>query len=408
MTFAENGQRQGYAETLPFKKPRLESIDLLRGIVIVFMALDHTRDYFHNDAFFFSPEDLSKTNVILFFTRWITHFCAPVFVLLAGMSAYLHGARTGKKELAYFLLTRGLWLVFVELFIVSLFRSFNPTYPFFNLQVIWAIGVSMLFLSAMIYLQRYWILAIGILLVAGHNLLDNVHVAGNSGLSFTWSLLHDPRSFQLGNITLRIGYPLLPWIGIMALGYCLGSLYDSGFNGVKRRTLLLVLGIASILLFVCLRIGNFYGDPSPWNGQDSFVFGVLSFMNVTKYPPSLLYCLLLLGPALFFLSVAERPLNRLTRIMIVFGRVPMFFYLAHILLIHMLAVPGVMIQGREWTDMVLNTTVLSAPSLKGYGFDLPVVYAIWVLVLLLLYPLCKKFGVYKRAHQSKKKWLNYL
>lgn len=408
MVFAEDTKSVRHGDVTTAARSRLASIDLLRGIVIILMALDHTRDYFHYSAFFFSPEDVAKTNGILFITRWITHFCAPVFVLLAGTSAYLNGARSGKKQLSYFLVTRGLWLVFVELFIVSLFRSFNFSYPYFNLQVIWALGISMVILSAMIYLKRAVILIVGTVLLAGHNLLDGVHVGGTGVANFIWSLLHEPRSYHFGSVTFRIGYPLLPWIGIMAIGYCIGSLYEQRFDPLKRKKILCYIGCGCILLFICLRIGNVYGDPSPWQVQTEFSFSLISFMNVTKYPPSLLYSLILLGPALIFLSVAEKPLTAITRAVVVFGRVPMFFYLAHILLIHLLAVIGVVIQGRPWTDMVLNTVVLNAPSLKGYGFSLPVVYLVWILVIVLLYPLCKRFGIYKRQHQSTKKWLNYL
>jgi uncharacterized membrane protein len=387
---------------------RIESIDLLRGLVMIIMALDHIRGYFHNSAFLYSPEDLTQTNVILFFTRWITHFCAPVFVFLAGTSAYLYGAKRTRKELSFFLFTRGLWLVFAELSIVTLFWTFNPSFHFLNLQVIWAIGIGMIVLSAMIYMNRRLILLTGILLIAGHNLLDNVHVPGGGILSFFWAALHDPKYFTLGNAVLHVHYPLLPWIGIMAIGYCFGSLYASSYDPEKRRKMLLSFGFGSILLFVILRSGNFYGDAAHWSIQKNAIFSFLSFLNVSKYPPSLLYILVTLGPALVFLALTEKPLNVLTQKITVFGRVPMFYYLTHLFLIHLFAIIGAVIAGYKWSDMILTSLVNRQPELKGYGFDLIVVYIIWIALILILYPFCKWFDHYKRTHQSVKWWLSYL
>lgn len=385
------------------KPKRLASIDLLRGIVMIIMALDHVRDYFHNSAFLFNPEDLSKTTVPLFFTRWITHYCAPVFVLLAGVSANLYGATKSRKELSFFLLTRGLWLVLVELFVVSLFRTFNPHYQYQSLQVIWAIGISMMVLSAMIYANWYVILVTGIVLVAAHNLLDNIHLH-----SFFWALLHEKGYFTFGKLVIHVHYPLLPWIGLLLLGYCLGNIYKRGYEPARRKKVLLGIGLGAVALFILLRLGNVYGDAAHWSVQKNAAFSILSFLNVTKYPPSLLYILMAIGPGLIFLALAEQPLNGWTGKIAVFGRVPMFYYLAHILLIHVLACIGVLIQGHPLGDMVLTSSVQSKPALKGYGFDLSVVYGIWVLVLIILYPICKWFDHYKRRYQSTRRWLSYL
>ena len=401
-----NLSRQPRPEAIKIK--RFESIDLLRGIVMIIMALDHTRDYFHNSAFLYSPEDLTQTNVPLFFTRWITHYCAPVFVFLAGISAYLTGRKKSRRELSFFLWTRGVWLILIELFIISLFRTFNPSYIFNNLQVIWAIGVSMIVLSAIIYTNRQFILFTGIVLIAAHNLLDTVHVPGNGMGSILWSLLHDPGSFRFGRFILSVRYPALPWIGIMLVGYYLGGLYAPGFNPVKRKNLLLSLGIGAMILFIMLRSGNFYGDAAHWSTQKNTIFSLLSFLNVTKYPPSLLYTLVTLGPALIFLALAERPLHAFSEKIMVFGRVPMFFYLAHILLIHLLAVPGAVIAGYKASDMILATGVNVAPQLKGYGFNLLTVYIIWIGLILLLYPFCKWFDCYKKENVSRNRWLSYL
>lgn len=392
-----------------FVKPRrIESIDLLRGIVMIIMALDHVRDYFHNSAFIYTPTDLLQTTIATFFTRWITHFCAPVFVFLAGISAKLYGAKKSKPALSFFLFTRGLWLVIAELFIVTLEWTFNPSYPFFNLQVLWATGISMMLLSLMIYMNKYLIFVTGILLIAGHNLLDNVHVSGNGIASFLWALLHEPGYFTFGNFSFSVRYPVLPWIGVIAIGYASGSLYNPFNDAEKRQKILSLSGYAAIILFIILRLSNYYGDAANWSLQKNIVFSLLSFLNVTKYPPSLLYILMTLGPAFIFLSLAEKPLNKLTSKIAVFGRVPMFYYLLHIFLIHLFAIIAVTISGRKWTDMILSTRVNAAPQLKGYGFNLPTVYFIWIITVISLYPLCKWFDKYKRANQTTKWWLSYL
>jgi len=389
------------------KTIRVQSIDLLRGVVMIIMALDHVRDYFHYDAFLHSPTDLSKTSATLFFTRFITHYCAPVFVFLAGTSAFLSGTKKSKKELSSFLFTRGLWLVFAELFILSLFKTFNPSYAYLNLQVIWAIGLSMIVLSGLIYMKTSYILVLGIALVLGHNLLDNVHVSGNGFASFLWAVLHEQKSFQIGYISIFVNYPVMPWIGVMALGYCCGSLYTNGFDEKRRRKSLLFIGIGAIVLFIALRANNFYGDAASWSSQRNMLYSFLSFINVTKYPPSLLYSLITLGPALIFLSVSERPIKSLGKKIIVFGNVPMFYYMAHLLFIHILASIAALMTGYP-EMLMLNTSVLNTTALKGYGFNLVEVYIIWVTIIFFLYPFCKWFGQNKRANQSKYWWLSYL
>ena len=372
------------------------------------MALDHVRDYFHADAFLYSPTDLGKTSVPLFFTRWITHFCAPIFVFLAGISACLYGAKKGRKALAIFLLTRGLWLVFVEIFIINLLRTFNLSYPFINLQVIWVIGISMMVLAGLIYLGRLVILFIGGILLMGHNLLDGVHVQGNGGGAIVWALLHDPGVFRFGHMVLSVKYPLLPWIGIISIGYFVGTYYLPQYNQAERKARLLLFGFGSIALFLLLRTANCYGDPAHWSPQATFVFSCLSFFNVTKYPPSLLYTWMTLGPAMIFLALAEMEPGKLGGRVIVFGRTAMFYYLAHILLIHLLALIGVVVSGYSLGSMITHGAINDMPELKGYGFPLIVVYLVWLGLLLLLYPLCRWFDRYKRANQATKWWLSYL
>lgn len=390
--------------SIPIKNHRVATIDFLRGTVMIIMALDHVRDYFHADAFLYQPTDLSQTTAILFFTRWITHYCAPVFVFLAGLSAYLYGSNKNKRELSAYLLSRGIWLVFAELFLVTLGWTFNPTYPFLNLQVIWAIGISMIFLSAMIYMKPVSILVTGLILIGFHNLFDNVHLAGN----LAWGLLHDPGDFAVGNLIISVHYPVIPWIGIMAVGYSFGKFYTRDYDSKRRRTVLLITGAGSILLFIILRSGNFYGDASYWSVQQSGVFSVLSFLNVTKYPPSLLYILMTIGPALIFLSIAEQRLPKMTSKVAVLGRVPFFYYVLHIYLIHLFAFFGASILGYSWSTMILHDRVNRVPYLKGYGYSLAIVYVIWIAVVLLLYPLCKWFDRYKRAHRVNRPWLSYV
>jgi uncharacterized membrane protein len=392
------------------KRRRIESIDLLRGLVMIIMALDHVRDYFHYDAFQYSPTDLSHTSVFLFFTRFITHYCAPVFVFLAGISAHMYGSKRNKRELSFYLLKRGLWLVFAELFIITLGWTFNPTYPVFNLQVIWAIGISMIVLSAIIYLnlKRRYILVTAVLLIAAHNLLDNVHIQGNGLPDFIWSFLHEPADFVVGRFNIFVRYPVLPWIGIMMMGYCFGGLYHPDYDAVKRKKKLLYTGISAISLFIILRFLNFYGDAAQWSMQKNTMFSILSFLNVTKYPPSFLYTLVTLGPALIFLSLVEKPPNAVTEKLTVFGRVPFFYYVIHLYLIHLFAIIGAIISGYQWSDMILSNRVNRVAALRGYGFHLAIVYLIWLVVVVLLYPFCKRFDRYKRNNQAVKSWLTYL
>lgn len=402
------------------KKTRIESIDLLRGMVMIIMALDHVRDYFHRDAFLYDPTDLNKTNGFLFFTRLITHYCAPTFVFLSGISACLYGNRKTKRELSLFLLTRGIWLVLLEMFVVTLGSTFNPVYPAFNLQVIWAIGFSMITLSAIIHLHKKLILLLALLLIGGHNLLDNIHISGENFTSFIWHFLHEPGYFHYGHHIYSIRYPVLPWIGVITLGYYLGALYHPDADPELRKVTLISLGFGALSLFLLLRVVNGYGDAMHWSFQPIPILTVCSFFNVTKYPPSLQYILLTLGPAMIFLVFAERwqpafdqiipfkPLNALREKIAVFGRVPMFYYLTHIYLIHLLAIGGAVLQGYPASSLVLSGRVNQSTILKGYGYPLSIVYLVWAAVIILLYPLCRYYDRYKRDHIRQQWWLSYL
>ena len=390
-------------------KARIESIDLLRGFAIVIMALDHVRDYFHADYFLFDPTDMQQTNGALFFTRWITNFCAPVFLFLAGTSVFLIGERKTKRQLSAFLLKRGLWLMLLETVVINFAWSFNPTYPMFRLQVIWALGLSMVFMSALVYLPYKVILALGLIILFGHNLLDNIHATGNTLPDFLWGQLHERKRFAIGNRIIATGYPILPWLGIMALGYCFGAFYTKKVEAAFRKKYLVTLGVVAIALFIVLRGINRYGDMSPWMMQRTTILTICSFFNASKYPPSLMYTLMTLGPALIVLAFIEKPLNKLGKIIIVFGRVPLFFYILHLFLIHALATVAVVLSGRPWTDMIsiTNLNARDSPWLKGYGFNLGQTYLVWLLVVVLLYPLCKWYDRYKTNHKEKW-WLSYL
>jgi uncharacterized membrane protein len=374
---------------------------------MIIMALDHVRDYFHADAFLHNPTDLGNTNVILFFTRWITHFCAPVFVFLAGTSAFMVGNRKGKAGLSSFLLTRGLWLIFLEFTVINFSWFFNIHFSFIALTVIWGLATSMILLAGIIYLPFKAILLIGLTIVFGHNILDSFQVVGNSPLGEISAVLLRPYVFQLGHFTVFTGYPILPWAGVMFLGYCFGTLYSSSFDQEKRKKTLIQLGVSSILLFVVMRFINHYGDPSSWEGQRNFIFTILSFINLTKYPPSMFYILVTLGPAFLFLAFTEKISGKISSYVVSLGRVPMFYYITHIYLIHILALFAALATGYSLSDMTFTTWITDSPNLKGYGFNLFVVYLIWLAVVLSLYPFCLWYERYKANHKEKW-WLSYL
>jgi uncharacterized membrane protein len=386
---------------------RIVSIDLLRGLVMVIMALDHVRMYFGLGIWYSDPTNLAETTPLHFFTRWITHFCAPVFVLLAGTSAFLYGAKASNtKALSRFLLTRGVWLVFVELVIVNFAWTFDITYSYRILQVIWAIGISMIVLSGLVFLPTKGIAIFGFILVFGHNLLDPIKAYGAFPKDILWYVLHQDHAL-LGRTTISFHYPVLPWIGVMAIGYALGTLYTPAFNEARRRRSLLWMGIGATALFLVLRGFNLYGEPNPWAEQNSSVFTTLSFLNTTKYPPSLHFLLMTIGPALIFLSVSETWRNRITNPFLVFGKVPFFFYIFHLYLIHALAMLTLVFTGRNWHEYILSGTGIRSGALISFGFGLEAVYVIWILIVVALYPLCRWYQQYKENNPSKW-WLSYI
>ncbi|WP_184541918.1 DUF1624 domain-containing protein [Mucilaginibacter sp. FT3.2] len=389
-------------------KNRITSIDFLRGTIMIIMALDHVRDYLYSGSFLFDPLDLDKTSGILFFTRWITHFCAPIFMLLAGTSAFLIGQKKSKKDLSVFLVKRGLWLVFLEMVVVNFGWNFNITFPMFLFITIWALGISMIVLAALIHLPKKLILVLCIVVIFGHNLLDNVHVQGNNLAGFGWAFLHDQRPFFWHHEIFLLGYPIIPLVAIMPLGYCLGQLYVTGYAVEKRKKTLLIIGASAIVLFIALRFSNIYGDPVKWSVQKNAFFTFLSFIKVNKYPPSLLYVLMTLGAAFLFLAFTEKVQNAVVKVVSVYGRVPMFYYLIHIYIIHLIAlVTSALTPGQNWKIWILDQPIWFTTTLKGYGFSLPVAYLVWALIVIGLYPLCKRYDAYKQTHKEKW-WLSYL
>ena len=392
------------------KSTRIESIDILRGIVMIIMALDHVRDYTNTGYMFVDPTNLETTTPMLFFTRWITHFCAPIFVFLAGTSAFLYGSKKKSKNgLAKFLFTRGLWLVLIELTVVNFSWTFDISLSVHIFQVIWAIGICMIFLSALIYLPKKGLLALGVIILFGHNLLDGFTQQGAEPLSLLWYYTHQ-FNFQVineGQGMLAIAYPFLPWLGIIILGYCFGEFYQKSFNPKIRKRWLLRLGIGSITLFFILRFINVYGDLNPWSSQEDITYTILSFFNVTKYPPSLIYTLMTLGPAFLFLYGIESVKNRITNILIVFGRVPFFYYIIHLYLIHFIGMIGLVILGENWQELILTVDRFKSGYLFNVGFDLWVTYIVWFLVIVILYPICNRYMKYKLNNKDKW-WLSYL
>lgn len=370
---------------------------------MVIMALDHIRDYFHYTTFFFDPTDPTQSTLPIFFTRFITHFCAPIFSFLAGTSAYLAGKRKSKHELSGFLLKRGIWLVFIEMTVVNFAWYFDIYFKSPGLLVIWSLGISMIVLAALVHLSRNMILLFSLLLIAGHNFLDTVHFNGN----VWWAILHEFTIYPLSNdMVFAVGYPLIPWVAVMSLGYYVGAFYDKTYDAEKRKKLFTTTGVTALIAFAVLRYSTVYGDLNPYKDYGTLSKNLISFFNPTKYPPSLNYLLMTLGAAIIFLAATEKMKGKVVDFFSTFGRVPFFYYILHLYLIHGLALLAAEYTGFGWEMMILPCWVDMVSELKGYGFPLWVVYAIWMFVIALLYPLCKKFDRYKQAHKDKA-WLSY-
>ena len=378
---------------------RIDSIDLLRGVIMLLMALDHTRD-------FFGPGGMDVRNVAdpgLFLTRWITHFCAPLFIFLAGTSACLYGTRDRTVgEVSRFLLTRGLWLIVIEFTVVRLGWTFSVDLEFFAAQVIWALGACMVALAGLVYLPRWAIAAVALAMIGGHNLLDGIRAEQLGAASWLWTILHERGLLQLGTDTkLYVLYPLVPWIGVMAAGYALGPVFK--LAPAARRRWLLGLGAFTSAGFIVLRALNVYGDPAPWVAQDNGLATLLSFLNCEKYPPSLLYLAMTLGPGLLLLAAFEHARGWLADAITTYGRVPFFYYVLHIFVIHALAVAF------AWLTVGHAAWLFGGPPIAkppNYGLSLPGVYLVWLLVILVLYPACRWFSSIKQRRREW--WWSYL
>jgi uncharacterized membrane protein len=385
----------------PSPRSRLDSIDLVRGLIMIVMALDHTREFFGIPGQ--NPTALGTATAALFFTRWITYICAPVFFLLTGTGAYLSLRRHSPGELSRFLVTRGLWLIFLELVLVRcLAYQFNADYRVTMLVVLWALGWAMIVLAALVRLPASLVITFGVVLIAGHNLFDRVRSAHP-----IWAILHAPGFvWNTPEHVVFVAYPLVPWIGVTALGFALGRIY--GWDAARRRAYLLRLGVALTLAFVAVRALDGYGDPSRWTHQKTALFTVLSFLNTTKYPPSLSFLLMTLGPALLLLWAVDRRTPAVLRPALVIGRVPLFYYLLHFFVIHLVAVVVCFLRYgsahwmRESPDLA-NYPFTPPP---GWGYSLPVVYLIWACIVAGIYPLCRWFAAVKQRRSDP--WLSYL
>ena len=388
-------------------KPRVASVDALRGVVMIIMALDHTREYFHSGAMQFNAEDLSRTTAAIFLTRWITHICAPVFMFTAGLGAFFWMARgRTRRQLSRFLWTRGLWLVLLELTAWRVIMNFSYFTGPVLLSILWALGWSMVALGFLAWLPVPILTALSLTAIALHNLADPVRASQFGHAGWMWNILHQPGIFRVGAISFLVAYPLVPWLAVMALGFAVGRLMT--FDAARRRRWLVAIGLGLIAAFLALRAINIYGDPQPWTNRFPGMT-VLSFLRCTKYPPSLDFLLMTLGPAILLLAWFDGRAFSRTNPLIVFGRVPLFYFLAHLALIHALTIPFALVRyGRA--AFLLNPL----PSAGGpanlfpadYGYPLGVVYAVWAGVVVSMYPLSLWFSRVKDRRRDW--WLSYL
>jgi uncharacterized membrane protein len=383
---------------------RLGSVDLLRGVVMVLMALDHVRDCFTVPSYPLSP---FATTPGWFFTRWVAEFCAPVFVFLAGSAAYLYGARGKTRgQTAGFLITRGLWLVILELTIVRFGWFLNLDYHWTMLQVIWVIGWSMVVLAPLVFAPAWLVGTFGVALISLHNLCDGISPNSFRSAGWLWTLLFgSPTVLEpLAGVRVLAIYPLVPWLGILAAGYGFGPLLL--LPSPRRRRVLLGIGVAVAVAFVLLRAANRYGDQVPWSPGKDFLHTLMSFLNCEKYPPSLLYDLMTLGPTIVGLALLDRPVGRVGRRLVTLGQVPLFYYLLHLVFIHVAAV-GLAFARYGRVGFILEMFSFEHRHVPpSYACGLLAVYAITACAVLILYPACAWFGAFKR--RSKSGWFTYL
>ena len=394
------------AERLKPDLKRIESIDFVRGVVMIIMALDHTRDFMHIDSLSQNPLDLATTTPLLFFTRWITHFCAPVFVFLSGTSAFLSFKnRANIVKSRHFLVSRGIWLIILEFTVINFAIWFDLHFRVLIFEVIAAIGFGFIFLSFLLKMPAIVIGAIGLVIIFGHNLLSGIQFEDNSIIKLILSPL---LNFNLFSVTPQfsfiISYPLIPWFGIMLTGFAAGRFFE--LPAEQRKKTFLGAGISALLAFVILRYLNLYGDQSLWSVQKDSLFTFLSFINVSKYPPSLLFSLMTLGVMFLVFFISDGLKNRFMKIVSVYGRVPFFYFVIHLYLVHSLMIAIMFLQGFHWNDLSFDMFQYGRAG-SGSGIRLTAVYLVWLAVVVFLFPLCKWFGNYKFTNKEKW-WLRYL
>jgi uncharacterized membrane protein len=394
------------------RRSRLQSVDALRGAVMIIMALDHVRDFIHRGAMSQSPTDLATTTTALFLTRWVTHFCAPVFMLTAGLGAYFYWRNGGrsKAQVSRFLVTRGLWLMFLELTLMQLAYNFgvSASYPIF-LLVLWVLGACMVVLAALIWMPITWLAVLSSATIVLHHLLDGVRAQSFGALAPVWTLLHQVGAFPFAGRIFIAPYTLIPWFAVMALGFSLGPIFSNRPD--ERQRLLIRIGVVMMIAFLLVRALNVYGDPSRWAWQPTATMTVLSFLNTTKYPPSLSFLLMTLGPALIALAFFDRTRLSRSNPLIVFGRVPLFYFVVHFIAAHALLV---LLSLVRYGTTAFGFMFQPVPSMGGpaksfpqaFGYDLWVAYAVWITIVVVLYPLCRWFAAVK---QRSSHWaLSYL
>jgi uncharacterized membrane protein len=396
---------------------RVTSLDALRGTVMIIMALDHVRDFFHSGAMVQSPTNMATTTPALFLTRWITHFCAPVFLFAAGTSAclWLAGGRRTKDELSRFLLTRGLWLIALEVFVIrfALYFSWSLKYPVL-LITLWALGASMIALAALIHLPVRLLAALSVAVILLHNFTDRVQASSFGSFGWIWNVLHQPGAISVAGVVVVVGYPLLPLAATMAAGYCAGHLFQGTPNRIQRdapsrQRTLFWLGGAMTVAFILMRAINVYGDPVRWMVQKSTLMTVLSYLNCTKQPASADFLLMTLGPALILLAIFDRAEISESNPLLTYGRVPLFYFVVHFVLIHLIQVAATWLRYGFVPFLFVPPPSVEGPRElfpPGFGYDLWVVYVIWVLVVLTMYPACRWFSKIKARRRDW--WLSYL
>jgi uncharacterized membrane protein len=370
------------------ERTRVNSIDLLRGLIMIVMALDHTRDYFNAAAMEFDPLDITKTTPALFFTRWITHFCAPAFVFLSGISVNINLRKRGRPELAKYLLTRGFWLVFLDVVVLRFAMTFNFYYDLTFLSILWMLGWCMVFMAVVIFLPYRVTLIISLLIIAGHDALAGIIFEPGTTMSVIWTL-----TMQRGFVppAFLSVYPIIPWLAVMMFGFVTGRLYGEKYDPVLRRRLLTQLGILAIVLFIVLRWVNVYGDPAPWMHSDRGVlYTTLSYLNVSKYPVSLLFVLMTLGPLMLLLARFETVKAGWLSPAAVFGRVPLFYFLVHFFLIHAASLIVHMIRnGTSLSEVDFHASAGLGGIGAAGGVNLFWTYVAWMSLVVVLYPICK-------------------